>query len=383
MNGFSTHGFTDAQLLMRDSVQELLRRHLSPERIRALDEAGEFPHAAYDALANAGWMGLPYPEADGGMGGSAKDLAVFLEAVSEIHASMASGYLTTVIYAGKHIQLSGSAELRRRCLPAIVAGKIKMAFALTEPHTGSDAASIATRAVRTNDGWRVSGQKLYITCAHVADYLVTAVRTGPEAGRRGISLMLIDAKAKGVTIRPVDTLGRRTTKPNEIFFDDVHVPADHLLGEENKGWRGLMRGLNIERLCIAACAAGNMRHAIDYARDYARERKAFGKPITEYQAIAHKFADMQMMAETARLHVYRVAEMIDAGLDPVLETSAAKVIATENDFKVCDLGLQIMGGAGYTKAHDMERLFRDSRIGPIGGGTNEIQRNVIAKLMGL
>lgn len=383
MNGFSTHGFTESQLLMRDSVQELLMRVLPPEKIRALDAAGEFPHEAYDALARAGWMGLPYAEAVGGMGGSAKDLAVFLEAVSEIHASMASAYLTTTIYAGKHVELSGSAELKRRYLPEIVAGRIKMAFALTEPDAGSDAAAIRTRAVRGNDGWRVSGQKLYITCAHVADYLVTAVKTDPALGRRGLSLVLIDAKAKGVTIRPMDTLGRRTSKPNEIFFDDVHVPADHVLGEENKGWRGLMRGLNIERLCIAACAAGNMRHAIDYARDFARERKAFGKTITEYQAIAHKFADMQMMAETTRLHVYRVAEMIDAGLDPVIETSMAKVIATDNDFRVCDLGLQIMGGAGYTKAHDMERLFRDSRVGPIGGGTNEIQRNVIAKLMGL
>jgi len=383
MNGFSTHGFSEAQRLMRDQVQELLRRVLPPEKIRALDAAGEFPHEAYDALARAGWMGLPYPEEDGGMGGSVMDLAVFLEAVSEIHASMASGYLTTVIYAGKHVQFSGSPALRRRYLPDIVAGKTKMAFALSEPDTGSDAAAIRTRAIRTNDGWRVSGQKLYITCAHVADYLVTAVKTDPEQGRRGLSLMLIDARAKGVTIRPLDTLGRRTTKPNEIFLDDVHVPADHVLGEENKGWRGLMRGLNLERLCIAACAAGNMRHAIEHARDFARERKAFGKTITEYQAIAHKFADMQMMAETTRLHVYRVAELMDAGLDPVMETSIAKVVATDNDCRVCDLGLQIMGGAGYTKAYDMERMFRDARVGPIGGGTNEIQRNVIAKLMGL
>jgi alkylation response protein AidB-like acyl-CoA dehydrogenase len=378
-----TFGFTEEQRLMRESVLGLLQRVLPPEKIRALDRAGEFPHEAYAALAEAGFMALPFHPDYGGTGGSAKDLAVLVEAMAYHYASIATAYLTTTIYAGQHIALHGSEELKRCYLPRIADGSVRMAFALTEPEAGSDAAAIRLRAERRGDRWVLNGQKLYITCAHVADHLVTVAKTDPEAGARGISIFLVDAGAPGLAIRPIETLGRRTTRANEVFYHDVEVAADHMIGEENRGWRGLMRCLNLERLCLAAAAAGNMQHVIDYAAGYARERRQFGHRISSFQAIAHKFADMQAMAETSRLLVWRVAEMLDAGLDPVMETAIAKMVATENDFRCADLGMQIMGGAGYTMEHDMQRFFRDSRIGPIGGGSNEIQRNVIAKLMGL
>lgn len=385
---WNTFGFTEQQCMIRDSVLDLLEAELPPEKIRELDRAGEFPLEAYQALADAGWMSLPFSEAVGGSGGSHKDLAVLVEAMAYHYASLATAYLTTAIYAGQHIALHGSERLKSRYLPGIMDGSVRMAIALTEPGAGSDAAAITTRAERHGDSYRVNGQKLYITCAHVAHHLVTAVRTGPAndpafAGHKGISILLIPTDAPGVTVRMLDTLGRRTTRANEVFFDNVDVPAENLIGPENKGWRGLMKCLNMERLCLAAAGAGNTQHVVDYAKDYATQRVQFGQPITRFQAVAHKFADMRIKAETTRLLTFRVAEMLDAGIEPRIETAMAKVVSTDNDFDCANLGMQIMGGAGYMMEHDMQRFFRDSRIGPVGGGANEIQRNIIAQLMGL
>lgn len=381
---WSTFGFTEQQKMIRDSVLDLLEQVLPTQKIRELDRKGNFPFETYDALAQAGWMALPFAESVGGAGGSHKDLAVLVEAMAYHYAGgAATAYLTTVIYAGQHIALHGSEYLKRTYLPRIIDGSARMAIALTEPGAGSDAAAITTRAERRGDVYVVNGQKLYITCAHVSHYLVTAVKTDPAAGQRGLSMLLIPTDAKGVTIRMLDTLGRRSTRANEVFLENVEVPVENLIGEENKGWRNLMKCLALERLCLAASGSGNMQHVIDYAKQYALERKQFGQTITRFQAIAHKFADMRIMAETARLMTFRVAEMLDAGIEPRLETAMAKVLATDNDFRCADLGMQIMGGAGYMMEHDMQRFFRDSRIGPIGAGSNEIQRNIISQMMGL
>jgi alkylation response protein AidB-like acyl-CoA dehydrogenase len=385
---WNTFGMTEQQVMMRDSVIDLLQDKLPPEKIRALDRAGEFPMEAYQALADAGWMSLPFSEDVGGAGGNHKDLAVLVEAMAYHYASIATAYLTTVIYAGQHIALHGSEHLKKAYLPGIMDGSIRMAIALTEPGAGSDAAAITTKAERRGDHYVITGQKLYITCAHVAHYLVAAVRTGdpsqPEtSGHKGISMILIPTNAKGVEMRMLDTLGRRTTRANEVFLDQVEVPVENLIGPENKGWRGLMKCLNMERMCLAAAGAGNMQHVIDYAKDYAVDRVQFGQSITKFQAVAHKFADMRIKAELTRLITFRVADMLDAGVEPRIETAMAKVVSTDNDFDCASMGMQIMGGAGYMMEHDMQRFFRDSRIGPVGGGSNEIQRNIIAQLMGL
>jgi alkylation response protein AidB-like acyl-CoA dehydrogenase len=380
---WSTFGFTDEQRMMRAAVLDLLARELPPARIRELDARSEFPHEAYAALARAGWMRLPFAEEYGGTGGSHKDLAVLVEAMACHYASIATAYLITCVYAAQHVALFGSAALKREFLPKVAEGSLRMAIAISEPEAGSDVAAIRTRAERRGDRYLLAGQKTYITCAHVADWLVVIAKTDPAAGRDGISAFLVDARAPGVTVRPMQTLGRRTTHPNDVFLDAVEVPAERLIGEENGAWRNLMRCLDLERLCIAASGCGNLMHVVDYALEYARNRKAFGRTITEFQAIRHKFADMRIMAETARAVTFRAAEMLDAGLDARTEIAIAKVVATENDFACADAGLQIMGGAGYLMEHDMQRFFRDSRIGPIGGGSNEIQRNIIAQRMGI
>ncbi|MCP1335446.1 acyl-CoA dehydrogenase family protein [Futiania mangrovi] len=383
METVNLYGLSEEQLMIRKNVLDLLERVLPREKIKALDKAGEFPFEAYQALADAGWMGLAYPEKFGGMGATNKDLAVLIEAMAYHYGGIATAYLTTIVYAGMHVCRHASDEVREEFLPKIMSGEVKLALGLTEPSAGSDAASIRTRAVRDGDEYVINGQKLYTTCAHVADYLVVVTKTKPDAGQRGMTIFLVDARQPGVTIRPLDMLGRHTTHANEVFLDNVRTPASWMIGEENCGWYNLMDCLNVERMCIAAVGAGNTFKVLDYALDYAKQREQFGKPITKFQAIQHKLADMRMMAETSRLFVYRVAELLDNGQPAVLETSMAKVIATENNFTCANMGLQILGGAGYTTAYDMEMFFRDSRIGPIGAGTSEIQRNIIAKMMGM
>jgi alkylation response protein AidB-like acyl-CoA dehydrogenase len=379
---YGTFGFTEEQILMRDAVLGLMARVLPPERIAELDRDRAFPREAYQALAADGWLKLAYDAAHGGHDASHRDLAVFIEALGYHHPGIRVGFMSTAIYGARYLQHLADDSLKAEMLDGMQDGSIRTAIAFSEPDSGSDAAGIRTRAVRDGDDWVISGQKVYVTNAHEADYLITSVKTDPDAGRRGLSLFWVDTAHPGFEARPMDPLGSRSTLLNEVFFDEVRIPANRLLGEVNGGWHGLMRGLNLERVLIAAAAAGGCIKCIEVARNFARDRRAFGQPIGEFQAISHKFADMRMLMETARLATYHTADMLDAGADAVTETAVAKVVATENNFKVADLGMQIMGAAGYVQG-DMQRLFREARMGMIGGGTSEILRNVIAKRMGV
>jgi alkylation response protein AidB-like acyl-CoA dehydrogenase len=379
---YGTFGFTEEQVLMRDAVLGLMARVLPAERIAELDRDRAFPREAYQALAADGWLKLAYDTAHGGHDASHRDLAVFIEALGYHHPGIRVGFMSTAIYGARYLQHLASDSLKAEMLSGMQDGSIRTAIAFSEPDSGSDAAGIRTRAVRDGDDWVISGQKVYVTNAHEADYLIVSVKTDPDAGRRGLSLFWVDTARPGFETRPMDPLGSRSTLLNEVFFDDVRIPANRLLGEINGGWHGLMRGLNLERVLIAAAAAGGCIKIIEVAQNFARDRRAFGQPIGEFQAISHKFADMRMMMETARLVTYHTADMLDAGADAVTETAVAKVVATENNFKVADLGMQIMGAAGYVQG-DMQRLFREARMGMIGGGTSEILRNVIAKRMGV
>lgn len=376
-------GLTEHQRLIRESVLPLVEAAMPRERMQEMDEAREFPFEAYAALAREGWMGLPHEAAYGGADGSFKDLSVFVEVLAYHSAQLASAYLTTVIYGGMQVRNAASPALKQELMPALIAGDLRLALCITEPDAGSDVSSISTTARQEGDDFIIDGQKVYITCAHVAHKLVVATKTDRDAGHKGISLFLVDVTSPGLSISPLKGLGRRMIHTNEIFFDAVRVPASRMLGERNGGWRNLMRGLNLERLCLSASACGNMARIIDDARGFALDRKQFGKPISSYQAIAHKFADMQLMLESARAMTYRVADMLDAGVEPAMETAIAKVLATENNSRCADMGIQILGGSGYMMEHHMQMYFRDARVGTIGGGTSEIMRSVIARQMGL
>jgi alkylation response protein AidB-like acyl-CoA dehydrogenase len=383
MSSVNTFGLSEEQLMVRENVLQLLEEKLPWPKIRELDERSEFPHEAYNALAKGGYLGIFYPEEFGGMGGSHKDFVSFIETLGYHYTGIAQAVMTSIVYAGMHVVKYGSSEIKSEFIPKIISGEVKLALAMSEPGTGSDVAGIKTSATRDGDDYVINGQKIWITCAHVADYIVLVCKTDLSAARhRGLSILLVDAKAPGVTIRPLKMLGRRTTHANEVFFDNVRTPATHLLGGENAAWKNLMTCLAFERMTLAAVSAGHCFKITDYASDYARNRIQFGEPITSFQAVSHKLVDMAIMSEAARQSVYRVAELLDGGQDAVKEVSMAKIICTDNNFRCADLGMQVMGGAGYSTEYDMAMFFRDSRVGPIGGGSNEIQRNVIAKQMG-
>jgi alkylation response protein AidB-like acyl-CoA dehydrogenase len=378
-----TFGFTAEQKLMRDSVLGLLRRVLPPEKIRALDKAGEYPFEAHKALADDGFMGLMYAPEHGGAGGGFMDLAVLAETLGYHYGGIAQAYGITVIYAGMHIAMHGSDAMKREVLPKIISGEMRLALCLSEPDHGSDVAGIELSGVRDGDAYVINGQKIYNSAAHVAHNLVVVGKTKPGRGYDGISMFLIDTKLPGVSIRRMSALGRHTTEANHCFFENVRIPAACLIGGENTGWKGLMKCLNVERLNLAANGVGNTRRILDHVLAYAKEREQFGRPIGKFQAVSHKLADMEMMWQTARAQTFRVAQMLDAGFDPVCENAVAKAYATEVNWKCADMAMQIMAGAGYIADPDMQMLFRDARVGMIGGGTSEIQRNVIAKCMGL
>ena len=379
----NTAGLTEEQNMMREGVLDLLSRILPWEKIRQMDETREFPHAAYNALAEAGYLGIFYPEELGGMGGSYKDIAVFLETLGYYYTGIAQAVTTSAIYAGMHVAKFGSDEMKQEIVPKIISGQAKLALGMSEPGTGSDVAGIKTSAVRDGDDYVINGSKVWITCAHVADYIVAIVKTDTQQRHSGISTILVPTNTPGVTIRPLSMLGRRTSHANEVFFDNVRVPAKNLFGGEGQAWKNIMKALGLERLGLSAISAGHCFKITEYARDYAKDRIQFGQPITQFQVIQHKLADMLILGETARQSVYRVAELLDLGQPVVREASIAKIVCTDNNFKCADIGMQIMGGAGYSNEYDMQMFFRDSRVGPIGGGTNEIQRNILAKNMGL
>jgi alkylation response protein AidB-like acyl-CoA dehydrogenase len=383
MDSVNTFGLSESQLMVRRNVLELLNKTLPWPVIRKLDEASEFPHAAYNALAEAGYLGIFYPEEFGGLAGSHKDFVAFIETLGYYYTGIAQAVMTSVVYAGMHVVKFASPEVKEKIVPKIISGQVKLALAMSEPGTGSDVAGIKTTAVREGDDYVLNGQKVWITCAHVADYLVVVCKTDSAAARHGgMSILLVDAKAPGVRIRPLKMLGRRTTHANEVFFDNVRTPASHILGKENAAWKNLMKCLAFERMSIAAISAGHCFKITDYATEYAKNRVQFGQAITNFQAVSHKLVDMAIMSETARQSVYRVADLLDGGQDAIKEVSMAKIICTDNNFRCADLGLQVMGGAGYSTEYDMAMFFRDSRVGPIGAGSNEIQRNVIAKQLG-
>ncbi|MCC3296157.1 acyl-CoA/acyl-ACP dehydrogenase [Arthrobacter sp. zg-Y411] len=380
----NTTGLNEDQQMIRSAVLEILEATLPKEEIRRIDETKEFPHAAYQALAESGFLGIFFEEQYGGAGGSAKDITNLMETLGYHYAGIGQAVMITSIYAGAHVAKFGSEEMKQRIIPGIIDGSIKMSLAMSEPGTGSDVAGLQTKAVRQDGGYVLNGTKVWISGAHVADYIVVIAKTDMNAERhQGLTTFLVDVKSPGVTINPLAMLGRRTTHANEVILENVFVPEGNRIGEEGRSWKNLMKCLATERLGLAAISAGNCYRITEDAVAYAQEREQFGQPISKFQVIQHKLVDMWIMAEQARQATYRVAELLDAGESAIEETSVAKIIATENNFKVSDIGLQVYGGSGYAMEYDMQMYFRDSRVGPIGGGTNEIQRNVLAKRMGL
>ena len=378
-------GFTQEQDMLRESVRRFMAAECTRDYIRACSDNDRFPAELYDKMVAQGWMGIPFPEEYGGAGLGPIELAIFLEEAGYGWYGAGTSYFTTVVLGGYNVLLYGTEAQKRHFLPRVIDGSVKFAFALSEPNVGSDAASVELFAAESGDGFVLNGTKMFTTNAHVADYILTVARTQRQPARKhdGITLFLVDAKSPGLEIRPLKQLGRTATHTNEVSYRDVKVPRDMMMGELHQGWAGLNRGLGVERLSVAMMYAGTSQAIVDYALRYAKDRKQFGQPITKFQAVQHKFADMQMRADIARLLGYRVAWLLAEGKPCFKEMSMAKLYASEALFDIANQGVQVMGGYGVMKEYDMELFFRDSRIGMIGAGSSEIQRTIIAKQMGL
>jgi alkylation response protein AidB-like acyl-CoA dehydrogenase len=378
-------GFSPEQEMLRDSVRRFMARECTRDYIRDCSDNDRFPSELYAKMVAQGWMGIPFPEAYGGSGLGPMELAIFLEEAGYGWYGAGTSYFTTVVLGGYNILLYGSEEQRRDVLPQVVNGKIKLAFALSEPNVGSDAASVELYAEDRGDHFVLNGQKMFTTNAHVADRIVTITRTQRKPARKhdGITIFLVDARSAGLEIRPLKQMGRTATHTNEVFFRDVCVQREAMMGKLHEGWANLNSGLGIERLSVAMMYAGTSQAILDYAMGYAKDRRQFGQPISKFQAVQHKLADMQMKTDIARLLGYRVAWMLQQGIPCFKEMSMAKLWASEALFDIANNGVQVMGGYGVLKDYDMELFFRDSRIGMIGAGASEIQRTIIARQMGL
>jgi alkylation response protein AidB-like acyl-CoA dehydrogenase len=376
--------FTPEQEEQRRTLRDTLHRVCPPEYARHCDETKSPPREAFAALAAAGWLGLGIPEEHGGQGGDQIDIAILLEETGRAMVDLGLWVFRALIYGGQAVLDSGTEEQKRHFLPRVARGELSTCFALTEPDSGSDAAALRTTAVPDGEEFVLNGSKMFCSGLTVSDYVLIATRTDPaETKHRGISLFLLDTSSKGLTHRVVDVLGHRSVATTAVFLDDVRTPASSLLGPLNGGWPLLGRYLEWERLCLSAARTGGALAALELALDWAKTRQQFGRPIGKFQAVSHKLADMAVMVDISQLLVYRYAWRLSQGEASHQEAATLKLYAAESYKQVSDLGLQVMGGYGYAMENAMQRHFRDARLGTIGGGTSEIQKNIIARELGL
>jgi len=373
--------FTDEHEQFRVTVRQFVEKELLP-RSTEWEEARWFPNEVFERLAELGYIGLKFPPEYGGDGDPVAD-AVFVEEL----ARCGSGGVAAGIGAHSGIALPpiwrfGTEQQKQRYLvPGIRAEKIA-ALAITEPDAGSDVASIRTLARKADGGYLVNGSKTFITGGMRADILVTAVKTTEQGGHHGISFLIVE-RGPGVQSRALEKLGWHASDTALISFDDVFVPEENLLGEEHKGFYLIMANFQWERLLMALGAVGAMQVAFERTLRYARERRSFGKAIGSHQAIRHKLAEIALTIEAGRDVTYSALRSYVAGEDAVREVTIAKLATQRSAFEVMDSCLQIHGGAGYMVEYGIERSARDARLGPIGGGTDEIMKEVLGRSLGL
>ncbi len=376
--------FTQDQETLRAHLRELLDEVCPPEYAERCDNDATPPREAYQALAQHGWFGLILPVEYGGTGGSAIDLAILLEETGRHFEELAMWLFRTLTYGSYAVMKHGTPGQKERLLPRLVRGELSFCFGLTEPHSGSDAAALTTRASAVDGGYVINGQKVFTSGMDISDYCLLVARTSTGAKKQqGITNFLVDTKLPGIEIRKIKTLGQRAIGTTQVFYNDVKVPASAVLGQVDHGWEAVDAYLWYERLCLSAARTGAASAAFDYALEYAKTRKQFGRPIGQFQAISHKLADMKMMLDISRTMVYRFAWLMSEGRATRHDAAVLKLYTGETYKTVSDMGLQILGGYGYCMEYPMQRFFRDSRLATIGAGTSEIQRNIIARGLGL
>ncbi len=368
--------------LLRESVRRFVQKEILPH-VEDWEEAGGFPRDLYRRAGEAGFLGLGFAQEDGGSGDDPLTILAFTEEIMRCGSAGVVASLGSLGIALPPLARWGSPELKSRIMPAVLRGEKIMALAVTEPGGGSDVAHLQTRAQRVGDEFVVTGNKTFITSGCRADYYTVAVRTGGE-GAAGVSLLLIEADRPGFSrSAPLRKMGWWASDTAELAFYAVRVPVDQLIGPENAGFYALMSNFQMERLNLAVMAATTADMALQASLEYAQQRQAFGRKIASFQVLKHKLAEMATEVAVCRQYNREVARSLAQGQDQVMAVSMAKNFATSVCDRVTHAAVQIFGGAGYMRGSLVERLYRDSRILSIGGGTHEIMNELIARQMGL
>jgi acyl-CoA dehydrogenase len=377
-----TSPFSDEHEELRQSIRGFIERELTPHA-QQWEEEQWFPDEVFGKLAAQGLLGLKYPESYGGQGGDYLHEAVMCEEMARIGSGgTAAGIGAHINIATPPIWKFGSEEHKQRYLAPSIRGELIGALAITEPGGGSDVAALSTRAERVDGGWVVNGEKTYITNGVRAHFIVTAVKTTPAGGHHGISFLIVD-RSEGVSSSKLDKLGWHASDTATISFQDVFVDEANLLGELHEGFKLIMANFQWERLAMSLGAVGAMQLAWERTAEFARERHTFGRPLSGHQAIRHKLADLATSVYTCRCVTYDALRRFVAGEDPLREVTMAKLLTQRACFELMDACLQIHGGAGYMREHFIERAARDARLGPIGGGSDEIMREILGRVLGL
>jgi len=364
--------FTQDQLDIREAVLKVCAQ-FGDEYWLSHDRSGEWPHEFHKSMAEAGWLGIAMPEAVGGAGLGITEAAVMLQAVAESGGGMtAASSIHGPVFGLEPVILFGTEEQQQRMIPPILSGEEKMCFAVTEPNTGLDTTSLKTRAEKVEGGYRVNGEKVWITNAHVADRMLLIARTTPleevKKKTEGLTLFYCKLDREAVEHRLIPKMGRHAVGSNMLFISDLFIPEEDRIGEEGQGFKILLQGLNPERVLLGAEATGLGRVAIERASRYARERIVFGRPIGQNQGIQHPLARAWMQVEAASLMVFKAATLFDQGKDCGTEANAAKYLAAEAGYEACQTAVMSMGGMGYAQEYHVERYLREvmiPRIAPV------------------
>jgi alkylation response protein AidB-like acyl-CoA dehydrogenase len=378
MSGFG-FGLTEEQRQLQSAVRAFAEGEIAPH-VSEWDEKSEFPHEVVKKLGEMGLLGVIFPESLGGAGMGYVEYVLAIEELSRVDGSVGIIVAAHNSLCTNHIMLGGNDAQRQRWIPKLASGQWLGAWGLTEPGSGSDAGGARTTAVKKGDQWVLNGSKTFITNGGHADCAVVLAVTDKAKGTKGISAFVVEKGTKGFRPgRKENKLGLRASDTSELIFEDCEIPAENLIGKEGDGFKDAMRVLDGGRISIAALSLGMARGALDAAMKYAQERRQFGKAISEFQAIQFKLADMATELDAAWLLTMRAAQMKDAGMKVTLESAMAKLYASEAACRICDEGVQIHGGYGFIKDYPAEKFYRDVRLCPIGEGTSEIQRMVIAR----
>ena len=373
--------FTEEHEIFRESFKDFLQKEVVPH-IDKWEKTGNIDRFIWRKFGDMGYFGLSYPEEYGGLNLDIFYMVIFLEELQKINSGgFAAAIWAHVYLAMTHVNVEGDVRIKNKYLGASISGEKIGCLCITEPFGGSDVAGMRTTAIRKENSYVINGSKTFITNGVYSDYLIVAAKTDPSSKHAGMSIFIVDRDTPGISATKLDKLGWKASDTGEIAFDNVVVPSENLMGQEGKGFAYIMQHFALERLIMGINAHARAEYAVDYAIQYTSERQAFGKTLDSFQALRHKIAEMASQVEMCKEFNYSIAKRLNDGVYVVKEATMSKLISTKMADEVIYDALQLLGGYGYMEEYPMARLLRDSRLGPIGGGTSEILREIIAKII--